>query len=292
MPVSAKTDAITVIDTFASDSSTKSVWPNISKADLVAGLKDRVNNPDKMNQAGSPYCGPTSLLRSYCLDDPVGYAMAAIALYTTGTCKIGNLSVAPSDTCKSAKVEMRLNVADWLMMGGLRDSENSVFSTGGILGDSVAGITLPGTLAGWFEKAGYTDITNTASTTGSGSIATVRWLEVWKAGTLQQKGYRVCLFVDSDVLYTSNQEDLTSAWPDHWIVLESAVGPDMVYDRKAGVVMTVFTWGKTRPLAEDPTKPVSEFGFLVKYYGYVAAKPPIAPVGRTTGTIQSAKRTS
>ena len=52
-----------------------------------------------------------------------------------------------------------------LTLGGLRDSENSVFSAAGWFGDSIAGITIPTALAGWFRQAGYSDVRNHAVVT-------------------------------------------------------------------------------------------------------------------------------
>ena len=66
------------------------LWPKVDKAALVAGLSARVDNPDLIRQAATPYCGPASLTRTIAGDNPDAYVGAAIDLYTKGAAQIGN----------------------------------------------------------------------------------------------------------------------------------------------------------------------------------------------------------
>lgn len=260
------------VTSYLSEKSDKPAWPGVRKDQVVSGLIDRLLDADLINQQRSPYCGPTAFWRSLLLDDPVAYVDAVLTLYQEGRAKVGDLVVKPGDATRLSPPKWGLDPVDWITLGGLRDSENSVFSAAGWFGDSAAGITIPCTLARWFRQAGYSEVKDHAAVTQGLMSERELWAHAQMAGVHQQQGYRVALFVDSDVLSTATQEDSTSLFPDHWIVLESSVGPAIPYYETAPVRARVFTWGKTRPLAEDPTRPVTEAGFVTKYYGYVAAK--------------------
>src|SRR5580692_9880247 len=59
--MSAQDDAVALVDTFASNDRVGTVWVNINKNDVVAGLKSRIGNPDNISQKGSLNGGGTSL---------------------------------------------------------------------------------------------------------------------------------------------------------------------------------------------------------------------------------------
>ena len=65
----SKCAADAFLDDFKSRS-TPSVWPKVNKDALILGLRARVNDPNLVKQAGTPFCGPASLIRTVASDNP------------------------------------------------------------------------------------------------------------------------------------------------------------------------------------------------------------------------------
>ena len=87
------------------------------------------------------------------------------------------------------------------------------------------------------------------------------------------RGYRVCLFIHSNMLYKEKQSN-GSATPDHWVVLTSRVrwGSTMIgSEAKRTIAFTIYTWGEGHR-AVPQTGALTVDDFLDNYYGFVAAK--------------------
>src|SRR5262249_35001142 len=143
--------ATALVDAFATASG-DGVWPGLDRATLAAELKTRLGAPNTVNQKQTPFCGPASFTRALIKDMPDAYAQAAIDLSNTGEATIGSLKIKPGDTVRKSAPQHGTNQADWIMLAGIRDSGNKLFSAGGLFGGNIAGITIPSTLASWFTK--------------------------------------------------------------------------------------------------------------------------------------------
>jgi hypothetical protein len=238
----------------------RSAFPNLDRDDVGIGLLMRIANPGVIRQGDSSLCGPTALVFNVASDQPVQYARYAIDLYEKGKATIGRLSVEPRKVVRSYSPPIgSIHPTDWLTTASLRDSENGFFPYGSVEKE-FAGMTLPGDLADWFRKAGYSDVreeTNLKFTKGAGAID--------DANRLYGDHYHVCLFINSQMLKAKEQTE-SSHVPDHWVVLRSPI------TRSGGKVrLTVFTWGQGDyqiPKGDD----LSEGDFLNNFYGHVAAK--------------------
>ena len=49
------------------------VWTHIQREDLVNSLRDRLNDPDSLNQGNTNLCGVASFVSRLVADDPIGY---------------------------------------------------------------------------------------------------------------------------------------------------------------------------------------------------------------------------
>lgn len=272
-------DARTLINEF--EARTKNgVWSGVTKADVVAGLRDRLNNPNHVSSRKLNLCGPAAFVRNLVMDDPVNYVKIVVGLFEDGRAYIGSKTVTPGkDLLKytpPTKVEAdtthnlgeAFNRADWIILASLRDSDNSFLDFQSV-NDSAAGITMPHTMVKWFKEMGYTDIKNETNILFRKDLANAK-----EATRLYSNNYKVCLFISADMLSTKEQSNW-SATPDHWVVLASAIkftGTGLESDPAAGVDFKVFTWGKVQNVPVDTTKPLSIADFLPNYYGYVACK--------------------
>ena len=205
----SKDTAKALVNQFNFNQALPSQWPNINKLDLASGLVARIDNPNLINQSGTPFCGPASLVRSLATSNPDGYAQAAIDLYTRGTARINTLTVTPGNNMKRAAVPANTDVADWIMLGSIRDSSNWFLSAGGWFGSNLAGVTIPSTIESWFRNAGYTDVINDTSLSG-GDIPSVKSMCALRASQKFNDGYYVCMLIDADLLDHDTQDDIFS----------------------------------------------------------------------------------
>jgi hypothetical protein len=156
-------------------------------------------------------------------------------------------------------------------MASIRDSENWFFDfddTGKI--SDFAGITLPGELAHWFRRAGFSDVRDDTNVSRfHKDIDTVN-----AANRLSDKGYYVCLFISANMIDYDDQADRGSVFTMHWVVLR-----DKIQVTNGFVTAKVFSYGDGNyeiPHAHPRTgakKPLPVADFLGNFYGYVAAKP-------------------
>jgi hypothetical protein len=269
----SKDTAKALVNQFNYNAALLGQWPNINKLDLASGLIARIDNPNLINQSGTPFCGPASVVRSLATNNADGYAQAAIDLYVRGTTRINNLTITPGNNMKRAAVPANTNVADWIMLGSIRDSSNWFLSAGGWFGSNLAGITIPAQIETWFRNAGYTDVINDTSLSG-GDIPSVKSMRALRASQKFSDGYNVCMLIDADLLEADTQNDYFSLYPDHWVVLNSTItnAGTMNYNDLAS--FQVYTWGTgTRQVPETPPgSPLTHEKFLGKFYGFVAAK--------------------
>jgi hypothetical protein len=235
-------------------------WPFISKAEVAAGARQRLGDASKINQGTSSLCGPSSLLYSLIKKKPEAYASYITQLYDNGAAKIGSLDVKPSSDTRNYKVPKdMIHPVDWIGLASLRDSENAALRYSSV-DDEAAGITMPGRLADWFTKAGFSGVRNVTNLVFKKSKA-----DIEAADELRRQGYRVCLFVNADMLDTATQNN-KSIIPNHWVVLSGPVN-FFTGDR---ISLTIFTWGDGMR-AVPQTGDLSLSSFLNNFYGYVAA---------------------
>lgn len=244
-----------VIASFASGSG-RGAFPNLSRDQVLLGIRNRLANPDMIDQGDASLCGPASFL--YCLikDYPETWVTYVTQMYLKGSARIHGLEVKPSRDCLNANPS-GIKPVDWVALASLRDSENTFFDYQDS-SNKVGGITMPGTLASWFERAGYRQVTNETNvffTKGTDTLKTALGL----AGQRR----RVCMFVDATMVNRPNTAGGTFSTANHWVVL---TGGDGIQGGKVG--LKIWTWGKTKNMVGfDTGKVVSNF------YGYVSATP-------------------
>lgn len=243
------------IDSLATGSG-EGCFSQVSRVQLVQGLRERVANPDSLYQGVASLCGPTSLIHCLLRDNAEAYVGYVVDLWTTGRGRIGTLNVRPGEDCRNA-TPRGIAAVDWVALASLRDSENTILDYDEPA-DQVAGITMPGTLAAWFRAAGYQDVRNVTNvwfTKGESDINT--------ATALLRQGKRVCLFINADLVQHGASGGGRTTVPDHWVELVACNG---IRDgRVRGAVL--WTWARRWPL---PDLTVEQF--CGNFFGYVAGR--------------------
>jgi hypothetical protein len=234
-------------------SGTTQAFPNIQRADMLTGLKERIATPKKISQANTSLCGAASLM--YCLaalKDAV-YAQYVVELYQTGTGKLGGLTIKPGTDCKKYKPSTAKGIhpADWVALASLRDSENDVFDYAEPSNEA-GGITMPGDLLDWFISSGFSKGANYTNLVFTKDEKTIKDLT-----DKYVQGHSICLFINANLLL---HPDKSSAIPDHWIVPTS---PATIADGKISV--NVFSWGDIQKVE------LSVATFCKNFYGYISS---------------------
>lgn len=266
----SKNLAVQLVNKFALISG-GTVWPNINKAVLVSGMIARVQSPNLINQEGTPLCGPATLARSLAIDKPLLYVKSIIELYKFGETRINNFEIKAGSELRLSSVQGNTNPADWILLASIRDSDNWFLSPAGWLGNSAAGITLPGDLESWFTATGYTKIINKTHLFVKPSKSVLIG-EAMEASSLYIQGYKVLLLIDADMLNSQNQDDKISLTPNHWVVLNSMISGFSILNTNSSISFLIYTWGRTLRVPRNFIKPLTVDDFLHKYYGFIAAK--------------------
>ena len=243
----------TILASFASGP-VRGAIRNISRDKVLKGIKDRLADPSLINQGNTWLCGPASFM--YCLlrDSPEAYVTYVTQLYLKGNGRIRSLEVKPSADCLAAN-PTGIDPVDWVALASLRDSENTFFDYQSS-SNMVGGITTPSALAGWFERAGYRQVTNETNafiTKGADSLKT--------ALGLVAQHRRVCLMINARMIYADGGASGFFSTPTHWVVLEGGRG---IHGGQAD--LDIWTWGKSTSHGFRRTDRV-----LTNHYGYVSA---------------------
>jgi len=116
-------------------------------------LKERMSNPRKINQGLTPLCGPAAFMHCVAKDRRDNYVHYVLDLAEKGEGRLGNLRVKPGSACLNG-TEIGCDPVDWVALASLRDSTNRLWSMRSHKSE-IAGITIGGTLAYWFNAAGW-----------------------------------------------------------------------------------------------------------------------------------------
>lgn len=241
-------------------------FKRIARRDVANELLARVYDPSKIHQKVSSLCGPATLLFDLASRDPIAYVGYVTSLYQKGVAHIKDIKVAPGSDLKDYDPGDKVEASDWIALASLRDSENYFFDYQDA-SNEFAGITLPGELEDWFKKVGYAEVVNDARVIIDQEEANLR-----RANAYFQRGFRVCLFINSNMLSKST-ESSGSATADHWVVQTAPVSFGLTVlggETEKTVALAIYTWGEgRRPVPQTGVLTLDDF--LDNFYGFVAA---------------------
>ena len=237
-----------------------------SKKKVEEDIFLRFHHMDFPNQSWDSLCGPAAFFYCLQIDRPDIYIQAANDLWLYGRTKIGSLQITPSEGCRhpsgkfydedsQASVPL-ISGLDWLTLASLRDSENIVLSYDSV-NCEISGISMWGSLAEWFEKAGYEKVFDNVGIT-RGTVQDIRTLNAYF-----KQGYKVVTLI-ADGLLTSSESSLTI--PSHWIVWDGEV----TEDTNGKVSLRLFSWGKVG----EQIKIAKNVNFFInRFFGGMVFKP-------------------
>jgi hypothetical protein len=248
-------------------------FPNIDRGDFYSSAQARAEHPGLISSLHSSLCGPAAFMYLVASNWPALYYQYVVDLYELGTSRINRLHVRPSRACRHSSHFGKMAAADWVALGGLRDSENSVLDYSDNSQD-MAAITAAFTLVDWLERAGFHKVlsrTNMYLNKGEQNLR--------EAAQLKKDGHQVCFLIDVRGIERNLSSRgllpqlFTGFDKYHWVVLTS----DIQFNDDGTLWFTVYTWGHDKwPVPHERGSPHYKMTleqWLQNYYGYIACKP-------------------
>jgi hypothetical protein len=266
MAATTGSDAFQKVSDFETTSDPETSWLNpkwtyIKKQDVVDGLKDRLASPGHIDTSNLNLCGPGLFFYFLAQDEPATYAQLVIDLFRQRKATLGSRTITAPNELVISPVTKGVAPVDWIPMTSLRSDENWVL----VANDDPVGLdalTMPSGMTKWLDQAGYTDTQNETNVWRTKGVDSIR-----EASNYLARGYRVGLFINSNMLHSTDQSSF-SFFPNHWVSLETP----FALDPRGNAVMRVWSWSRSYLLPVFHTLKPEDL--LKNYYGYIAGKPP------------------
>lgn len=247
--------ALAAIDTF--DAEAPPVAWHLDRIDVLNRLRQLVQDPSKLDQRGLNACAPAVFFKTWLARDPVAAAAFTCKLLRDGSAPIGAMVVAPSTKLLAQEYSLLRSVtdaahpnstpesADWMLLSGLRDSENIWFDYAGepfTVGDAVAGLTLPNTLASWLSATGlYGLVDNSTNVIASGDPAPL-------LAAIPTSDRDIILFVNAAAIFDlqiqpvgAGPEAAFFVVPNHYVLMTAPCG---LGGDPSWMNVDVWSWGR------------------------------------------------
>lgn len=271
--MSAQDDAKKLVDAFAARGS-GCAWLGMDRATVAAGLKERIDDPDKINQGQTCLCGPADFVRDIATDRPAEYAQSAIDLFKTGRGSIDRFRIKAGVYLRvhTLPATAGIHQADWILLASIRDTDNWWFDYSSEE-KKTAAITMPHSKEKWLRQAGYSDVINDTNVGFIKDLACAT-----QASRLFSRGYKVALFINANMLYADKMNS-PSLTPDHWVALTSPIRIKSINllrpgtlneDPTSSVAFTCYSWGNRYPVPGTGT--LTDYRFSSNYYGFIACR--------------------
>jgi hypothetical protein len=254
----AQTYALSLIDKFPPLPKGRP-FPRIDPADIVAGLRERVQDPAKQDQGAADLCCPAAFF--YCVLNykPELYVQYVIDLFTTGRACIGSLGVKPGAGCRVYQPPKdKIAAVDWVALASLRDSDNMIMDLSSV-SDRVAARSREGEVGKWF-RIGYREVRDDAN-----NYFCKGRKEIEAFDRDMRMNRDVCLFVNDNMPY-EGKDRLKSTFWNHCVVVDDV--PDFKRDQ---ISLSVYSRGEVQRIPKVGSFTVEEFSR--NFYGYVSGTP-------------------
>jgi hypothetical protein len=257
------------------------VWAHIERGTLASSLRDRLNDPNSLNQGHTNLCGLASFVRDWLQDDPIGYVWLAISLYENGAGTFARRGgagrvIRPSQELRNSVIAAisagntakTVTPADWIVMASLREDLNISLNyradEGWLFWSDMRGLSSVGDVVSLFRRAGYQDVRDYANWWSKQSAKHLQ-----TAGQYVAANYKVVLFIDYRLLSKAKQDtEAVVATANHFVGLTTPITFDGTGNN---LTFKVFSWGVEQPVPDGggwmPVKTLERH-----YYGFVAAR--------------------
>jgi len=230
-------------------------------------------NPETVYQGHTPTCGIAAVVYIWIIDNSTGYFYTILGLWEDGHATYNSYDIKPDSHLFNMSIndkeypydtDKALNVADWIMISSIRDTENDIFDYDGEKNDfQFWGSTSIGTVKNLMEKlVGLEVEEHNISYLKSGvDINTTTTLQ-----NMEQRYYNgehEAMLINANLINSPSDDSLTA---DHWVVYAGGLS---ISTNSKGIntySFNVFSWGKIYPIK------VTEEEFKNNFYGSISGK--------------------
>lgn len=236
-------------------STSPGVWTHISSSLFKSQIEARLENPEIIDQAQAPLCGPTVVVYELARANPARYAQLARELFETGYLPlIGNTIDVPRGL-REDNIGGGMAAVDWMFAASLRNNANAVLRVRSHLLGGLRGSSLSGAMMDWSRQLlGMTEVQDISTETG-GEMAAIR-----RAGEVVSSGGHAFLQVEANPLLRGGED---RHHYDHWLPL--TLGPFIEGNE---IQFGTYSWGATRCVQVDIDT------FCESFHGVVIASRP------------------
>lgn len=214
-----------------------------AKDKIKAELQQRLNYISYPNQDRTSLCGPAAFF--YCLQksSPKDYERMVWELWKTGKTSINQLTIdvprqtrRPHSYFRDDNGKAKISGIDWMTLGGLRGSSNTLMAYQSP-DDDISAISTPNEIKEWFIRAGFTLVEEFILNNHENHI---------KMNEYFNSNHYIVSLVSSNILPQGKGPNL----PNHWVVWSSTLngtnGKPIHNKTKANenIGLTVFSWGE------------------------------------------------
>lgn len=270
-PPTSKKAALLLIKEFEARR-VQSMWPHMWQKSFAEDLRERILDPDGVNQETTGLCGVVAMVRIWAYELPEKFVAFAIDLFERGEGLMAgrdthsSRKVRPSVELRTSAPPPGMNYADWIVSASIRESLNWVFNyTPGEGIFQIKAFTWPGDPAKQFEALGYTHIK------GSFTPGKCQGYEsLMKASDLYQRHWRVVMLIDAALIDFVKYAGLVRM-PNHYVGLNSPIVPRVSSGAPSLNPFKIWTWGRTVDIPSWKG-PVPLQTVISNFYGFVAGK--------------------
>ncbi len=236
--VEERRKARALLDDFTNNPDIKGVYDDVSKQALIAGLTERINNPEAVDQDSLNLCGPAAYAVMWAKHDPEGYTKAVLDLYQKGQYTYNGKKIKANKDTFEQEVTSGMNAVDWVLLPAIRHSENTFLDYDPERDRGASAFTTPWEVAAWVgnivgvdqnkDSSPTIEKVNAAIDNNQTVLVLVDWGQLSK--NLSKKG--------------AKQESKPESWinamtGNHYVIIKDKI-IDMPDDQ---IQIKVWTWG-------------------------------------------------
>ncbi len=232
------------------------VWNHLDKQQIINDLRDRLNNPYRIQQGEQPFCGPAAVVFELICKQPSRYIDICQNLYEHGSFQGYTKNfIAAGRLCRSYG-NLRMAQADWMILATLRDCANKIVPVhprAPKLIRELGGITKPWEISDWVrELLGYPQ-TQSHPTPISGEFRALQ-----TANSIIADGGVVFALINSQGLLGNNSflaNSFHRIYPNHWVTIlgNISIQPStkITKHNHSRIEFDIYSWGRKIHVSTD-----------------------------------------
>jgi hypothetical protein len=225
------------------------VWNHLDKQQIIADIRDRIDNPYQMQQGEQPFCGPAAVVFELIRKQPERYIDICQSLYEHGSFEgYTQRIVAAGRLCRSYG-NLRMAQADWMLLATLRDCANllvPIHPKAPLLIREIGGMTKPWEVNRWVrELLGYTVTKSHPTPLGN------EFRALQEADKIINAGGVAFGLINSQGLLGHNSflgSRFHRLFPSHWVTILGNISIDppaqITKNKRGRVKFDLYSWGR------------------------------------------------